>query len=353
MIWGIPVDVQLFAIAVAGFFLVGLPLITKRVSLPTRVVFEEVPDHELTPAQTQYFAVLDPKMQELGYRPTVNRRTTNMQGRALIRPYLSEVDPAIVMMNLMTTEVEGSGEHPMNYIEIVTRYGDGTILSTRNADISEVMEPHPAQIIQERRGLREPAALKAAHDRKAEEFLTRGPMFSRSEEFEPVFHEFHERWCRHQVERGLLVPRDDDAERLRPTVKAGLRGIANFLNPLADNFTPLRFVTAIVFGLVVPVLAILWLTGPGSFVIARMASATGFAQTTCVVACLGFMLTFVGVVVGLLFITKAFIWCFLLTYVLLRFVGPTGIGATFALSLWTGVVADWAGKRRRNREKLI
>jgi MFS family permease len=101
------------------------------------------------------------------------------------------------------------------------------------------------------------------------------------------------------------------------------------------------------------VLAILWLTGPDSFVIARMASATGFAPTTCVVACLGVTLTFVGVVVGLLFVTKAFIWCFLLAYVLLRLVGPTGIGATFALSLWTGVVADWAGKRRRNREKLI
>jgi hypothetical protein len=317
------------------------------------VAFEEVSDHELTPAQTQYFAVLDPQMHELGYRPTINRRATNMQGRALIRPYLSEVDPAIVMMNLMTTELEGSGEHPMNYLEIATRYGDGTILSTRNADISDVLEPHPQQIIQERRGLREPAALKAAHDRKAEELLTRGPTFSRAEDFEPVFHEFHERWCRHQIERGLLVPRGDDAERLRPTVKAGLRGIANFLNPLADNFTVFRFLTALVFGLVVPVLTVLWLTGPGSFVITRLASATGFAPTTCVIACLGVMLSLVGVVVGLLFLTKAFIWCFLLTYVLLRLVGPTGIGATLALSLWTGVVADWAGKRRQHRQKLV
>ena len=58
-------------------------------------------------------------------------------------------------------------------------------------------------------------------------------------------------------------------------------------------------------------------------------------------------------VVGLLFVTKAFIWCFLLTYVILRLVGPTGIGVTFGLSLWTGVVADWAAKRRQKRQKLV
>ena len=183
--------------------------------------------------------------------------------------------------------------------------------------------------------------------------LAHGPTFSRAEDFEPAFHEFHERWCSHQLERGLLTPREDDPGRLRPTVKAGLRGIANFLNPLADNFTVFRFVTALVFGLVVPVLTVLWLTGPGTFVIARMASATGFAPTTCVIAVLAGVLSVVGVVVGLLFITKAFIWCFLLTYVILRLVGLTGLGAAFGLSLWTGLVADWAGKRRQRREKLV
>lgn len=353
MFWGVPGDVAIFAIAVAGFFVVGLPLITRKVSLPVRVVFEEVADTELTPAQSQYFATLDGKMHDLGYRPTTNRRPTNMQGRALIRTYLSQVDPAIVMMNLMTTELEGSGDQPMNYLEVMTRYGDGTILATRNAEISEVLEPLPEQIIQEGRGISEPAALKTLHDRKAGEMLVHGPIFSRDEDFEPAFHEFHERWCRYQVERGLLVHSDDDPERLRPTVKAGLRGIANYLNPLADNFTIVRFITALVFGLVVPALTVLWLTGPGSFVIARLAAATGFAPTICVIGVLAVVLTIVGAVVGLLFVTKAFIWCFLLTYVLLRLVGPTGLGATFGLSLWTGLVADWAGRRQQRRQKLV
>lgn len=49
---------------------------------------------------------------------------------------------------------------------------------------------------------------------------------------------------------------------------------------------------------------------------------------------------FFGLLIGWLFAAKGFIWSFLLTYAILRFVGPTGIGATFLLSLWTGVVAD-------------
>ena len=93
--------------------------------------FEDVSDHDLSLAQTRSFASLDPLLHELGYRPMINKRPTNMQGRALIRTYFSDADPAIVMMNLMTSEVEGSAEQPMNYLEITTRYGDGTILSIR------------------------------------------------------------------------------------------------------------------------------------------------------------------------------------------------------------------------------
>ena len=66
----------------------------------------------------------------------------------------------------------------------------------------------------------------------------------------------------------------------------------------------------------------------------------------------GDLLTVVGCVVGHIFTGKAFIWSFLLTYTILRLAGPTGIGGTLFLSLWTGVVADWAAKRRNRREAL-
>jgi len=65
MFWGIPGDVAIFAVAVLAFFVVGLPLITSRVSVPTRFEFEELPENDLTPEQPLYFADLAPKMHEL------------------------------------------------------------------------------------------------------------------------------------------------------------------------------------------------------------------------------------------------------------------------------------------------
>ena len=351
--WDIPWDVALFGVVVLAFFCVGLPLITRRVSVPRKIDFKIVSGDELTHEQTRYFADLDPSLLEMGYRPVGNRRTLNMQGRALIRTYMSDADPAIIMMNLMTAGAAGAGEHPMNYLEIITRYADGTILSTRNAEISDVLEALPTHIIQEQKGVRDPAKLKLAHDERARSLQIHGPVFSRPDEFEQAFDDFHERWCLHQVERGLLVPRSDDPRRLRPTVKAGLRGIANFLNPMADNFTLPRFLLALVLGAVVPVAALLWLAGPGSWLVTRIAAATGLSPVFCLTACLALILTGVGALVGHLFLGKAFIWVFLLTYFVLRLIGPDGTWTAVALSLWTGIVANWTTSLRERRQRLI
>ena len=208
-------------------------------------------------------------------------------------------------------------------------------------------------MIQERRGLRDPASLKRAHDVKAEEFRIREPVFSRADEFEQAFHQYHERWCEHQVSRGLLRVVDGDEDRLRPTVKAGVRGIGNFLNPFADNFTPLRLLLVAIFGLLCPGAAILWLGGTGSPVVERLSTLTGLDPIWCLIACLGVVFTVAGAVVGSLFVGKAFIWSFLLTYVLLRILGPPGWVTTLTLSLWTGGVAGWAARMRERRSTLV
>jgi hypothetical protein len=350
--WDIPWDVALFGAVVLAFFVIGLPLITGRVSVPRRIVFERVADHELTEGQIRYFADLDPKLLEMGYRPVGDRRTVNMQGRALVRTYMCDADPAVIMVNLLTSAVEGAGEHPMNYLEIITRYADGTILSTRNAEVSDVLSTVPMHIIQERKGVADPAKLKLAHDATARDLLVHGPLFSRSDDFERAFDEFHERWCHHQIDRGLLVPRSDDPQQLRPTVKAGLMGIANYVNPLADNFTLPRFLLAVALGMVVPVAAISWLSSPGSNLITRVAATTGFSPAVCMTGCVALVLTAVGALVGVLFVGKAFIWSFLLTYVVVRLIGPAGPWTAVALSLWTGSVANLAATRWERRHRL-
>jgi hypothetical protein len=348
----IPTDVALFLAAVAGFFLVGLPLIVGRVRVPRRVVFEPVPEAELTPGQAAYFARLDAELAELYYFPAGTRRATNLQGRALVRTYLSSADQAIILMNLMTSGVEGAAESPMNYLEIVTHYGDGTVLSTRNAEISDVLETLPGHIIQERKSLRAAARLKAEHDRKAAELLVHGPLHMRPEDFERVFDEFHERWCCHQLQRGLLLVVASDPSRLRPTVTTGLRGVANFLNPFADNFSWPRLAVGLLVGIALPTAAALWLAGPGGVQVERLAAASGLSPLQCTLAGFALLLTLTGAIVGWLFTGKAFVWSFLLSYLTLRLVGPLAIGATAILSLWAGLVAGWAAARRAHRELL-
>ena len=109
MPWGIPPDLAFFGVVVVAFFAIGLPLIIGRVSIPRRIEFEVLADHQLTPAQTDYFAPLDATLFEMGYRPVDNRRTLNMQGRALIRIYMSDGDPAITEYRRSTSLSTSSG----------------------------------------------------------------------------------------------------------------------------------------------------------------------------------------------------------------------------------------------------
>jgi hypothetical protein len=346
----IPADLTLFAVLVAGFFGIGLPLITSRISLPRRVEFETVADASLTPQQSACFAPLDGQLSELGYRPAGNWRPTNMQGRALLRLYLSEADPAVILMNLLTSEVPGGDEQGMNYLEITTRYRDGSMLTTRNAEISDVLARLPEHTIRERRGLRDPGRLKRDHDLASEPHRVREPVFVRGDEFEASFHEFHEQWCAHQEACGLLRAVEDG--RLRPTVRAGLRGIFNYLNPLADNFTPLRFALVLVLGLLVPAAGILWLGGPGAAAVSELAARTGVDAAVWRIGGLGVALMVSGIVIGTLFVSKSFIWSFLLTYVLLRLTGVVAFWPTLGLSVWSAMVADMVARRRVRGDRL-
>lgn len=348
----IPVDLILFGLSIVVFLVIGLPLIMRRVSLPIRVEFEPVTDGELGPAQSTAFARVDAELLDLNYRPAGNWKPVNMQGQSLIRIYSSTVDPAIVMMNLMTSDFSLGAEQSMNYLEIATRYRDGTILSTRNAELSDVLEQLPEHILVERRGLRDPARLKKVHDGKAAGLLSRDPIHHRPEDFVQVFNDYHARWCAHQLDRGLLRPSPQDPERLGPTLKTALRGVFNFINPLADNFTVLRFLVVVLLGLIVPGAAMLWLTGPGWELVARISVATGLEPERVLGLCLGVAFTLSGSIVGFVFTGKSFIWGFLLSYLLLRLGAGFGFWTTFALCMWSGLVADLVTRWRWKQSKL-
>lgn len=59
------------------------------------------------------------------------------------------------------------------------------------------------------------------------------------------------------------------------------------------------------------------------------------------------------IVVGSVFVEKSLIWGFTFTYVLLRFVSPTGFPATLLLCMWSGVAADQVSRRCQKRRRVV
>jgi hypothetical protein len=340
----VPADLGLFAVTVGLFLAVGIPLILKNVRLPIELAIEEIPDRDLDPAQNAFFAAWDDRLAAIGYRPRLNYRISNLQGPNLVRGYFSTTEWPAISLNLLRSDATVGEDQSACYLEIVSQFADGTLLSTRNVELGDVFEPPPFQIIQDHRGERDPARLKALHDRRAQTLATRGLRQLSPEVLFERLREHHLRWSEHQLEKGLLR-RDACGEMLRPTLRTALRGVRNFVNPFSDNFTLLRFVLALIVGLGVPCVGLVALAGPLAPTVVRLSSDTGLSVGFLESMALGGLLTVTGAVVGGLFTVKSFIWTFLLAYIPLRLLGPSGLMPLW-LGLWTGLVADRVARLR-------
>jgi hypothetical protein len=342
---------MVFLVVVGLLLAVGVPTIRLGVWLPRRLEIETVPDDELSSAQREHFQKLDTALAKAAYTPRMNFSVTNMQGQTLTRLYLSDHEHAVLgahcLRSASVIDEKVVGGH--NYIEWITKYEDDTTLTTRNAGLADVFDRMPHQIRQECVGLTDPVALKARHDAKASGLLHHHPRPAQGADILGEFADFHERWCRFQESRGLLVP-SADGTRYNAGVKAALRGVANYLNPLADNFTPLRFLLAVVLGAGTPILAA-WLLTPDAPGRPSGLPIVSPESPLVRMAALGAAYAGAGIAVGCIFTAKAFIWAALLGYLGLRLTGASG--AELWLAVWMGFVAEQVGRYRTQREILV
>jgi len=228
----------------------------------------------------------------------------------------------------------------------VTRFADGTRLSTKNSEFSSVFAPFPNRVTQTFPGVTDPAALKSYHDRKSEILRDRVPEFRPLTSAIADLEDYHQRFCEHQVSQKLLSL-DAENGRYRDTYRTALRGIANFLNPMADNFTLARFCLGALFGAGLPLLAVrqqgkimLWLA---AWIPNQATLAHAFLLPA---AC-----TLAGIAVGAIFTRKSFIWAILLGYLPGKLFTVSGL--TFGLSLAMAVIAHWTAQLLLARRKLV
>ncbi len=323
-----PIDLQLFLMAVGLILAVAVPAIRMGVWLPRRLEFDTIPDRELTPAQADHFARLDSVLSTAAYTPRFNFSVSNMQGPTLTRVYLSDHEHAVLGAHCLrgASVIDEGHVSGQNYLEWFTKYEDGTTLTTRNAELADLFDLMPHQIRQEGVGLSDPLALKRRHDAKASELLGRHPRFPDGRDLLAEFREFHERWCEVQESRGLLVSarRGDRLHAsfgLAVPLGIGIPVIAAWSLDVGAPLRPERFPW-------------LWSASP----LARTAALAGAYAAG-------------GVAIGYLFTGKSFIWAAVLGYAALRLTGASG--TELLLAPWMGFVADWISRARGKRAILV
>ncbi|MCP4895692.1 MAG: hypothetical protein GY906_01855, partial [bacterium] len=188
-------DLILFLSIIALFFILGLPLIIKKVWLPVVLEIEDYEESDFTDRQRIYFDDLDAEMVALYFRSARTYSVTNLQGPNLVRTYLSDSDPALVHAMALRSEAGAVETNALNYIEVATRFSDGTSISTRNGDMSSVFSEPPHNTVVIRRLLRNATDLKADHDRRVSKVQERGPLFMGADKLFDAIQEHHERWC--------------------------------------------------------------------------------------------------------------------------------------------------------------
>jgi hypothetical protein len=330
-------------ITVGVLLLVGIPAITRSVWLPRDLTCESVSPELLTPGQAAFFESYDKKLAEVGYFPLSTFRATNLKGINLNRAYINSSDPARCTLTMMSI----NGNSYTTCFEIVTRFADGTRLSTKNTQLSSVLAIMPNRIVQSFPGIDDPVELKHRHDQKAETLQSRMPEFRPQISYFDDLREYHRQYCQYQESKKLLRF-DSRADLYRATYWTGFRGVANFLNPIADNFTVRRFLLGVLFGAAPPLIVATqhahiaaWLTT------ISVGSPSFMANLLTPIAC-----TIAGVAVGSIFINKNFIWAIVLGYLPGKLLGITA-GPTLGYGIYMAVVADLAARALIARRKLL
>jgi hypothetical protein len=343
----IPIDLALFAATVVLLFVVGIPIILKAVSVPRRLDIVHVEAEGFSVAQRALFAERDAALADLGFRHVRTAHVANMPGNNLVRSYLSPNAWEVANLNLMRSATGANAPISMEMLEFATVYADGGMLITRNAEIDDVLDPLPDQITADERGVISPRLLLERHRLRAEAMTLHGATQIRPETLDDHWRRFHERWAAHNVARGLLKD-DGQADVLRPTVRTAMRGVRNYLNPFADNFTLGRGIAAAAVGFVLPVASFVALQWGSPSPSEMVAMQLGIPSRWVFTGVAAFILGIVGAVIGRLFTTKTMVWSFLVAYLPLRLVGGGWILA-LGLSLWTSAVASIVGAHRADR----
>lgn len=316
--------------------------------IPTRYDLEEVPDSQLTEAQSKYLRPIDEQLGKLNYRPDCTFRAKNY-GSNLMRRYTNPADPASCGLTVVEVKIQnGQTENVRNTnsVEFTTRLTDGRVVSTRNTPNKSLMDQPPYKIVQDFPNLTDLRELKKQHDSLAAKFgWTSPPPHGTAAILHEVQRE-HAKFSEYQVERGVLR-RMPGGDAYQITEKVMNRGIRNFFNPFSKRFSVTQAVFSVLLGAILPLFGILKVAPLAAT--SAYEHALPFAGATLATA-LCYALT--GAILGFSCNAESYAWVILITYVPAHLLAGSSLG-WFPYSTLAFYVAYTVSQAKRRRELVL
>jgi hypothetical protein len=328
-------DVLLVIGFLVFFTILGAKTVQDKNWMPAQLAFDEVPEHGLTDAQRAFFSAADEELSAIGYLPITTFRITNMQGRTISRSYLRGGDPAAITISGVTSE-SPEAVVSKTFTEIVTRFQDGRVVNTRNANIKSPFARVHDYHIQDFPDLKDLKKLKEHHDRKAQKLGTTRPVFPEASKFFANMNAYHERFIVRQVETGR-VTWDQHLNAYRMTFKTGLIAVKDFFNPVAQPVGIVNLLLGIAIGAGVPLLAFL---SPAPHAIVMQLSGFSPYWSALLLGLGTYMIAGFGM--GLTLRNSSLIWAVLLGFI------PLKLAAVTAPLLYSCCAMVWAFQKGSN-----
>jgi hypothetical protein len=240
------------------------------------------------------------------------------------------------LTSLLRVQVPNAAAQNADYVEIISRYQDGTEISTANIDTASPLAPVPWKIVQRFPGL-DVVKLKERHDRTARDIGKELRWIPEGEILEQ-WQETHRRWCEHQEREGRFRL-DRASGHYLMTQSTGLRGIAQFVNPFSGPISWPRAFAAGLLGALLPTLGLMALAS-GSH--ASVPVPATFVRVGLFALC--------GAAAGLAFPQRYFAWGLLLSLVPATLLPP--VSQAFAIA-WVLAVAHWSARWQNARRRLL
>ncbi|MDH4182867.1 MAG: hypothetical protein OEV92_01485 [Nitrospinota bacterium] len=280
---------------------IGVPAVMASVKIGAALEFGQIVIDSNKLLDQDFFREMDRFAAGRGYSRQMDVSVHGLSGDNFNRLYASADGSS-----LLVTQMFSQNNDSIKYFEFLSKH-DEVEVQTNNAPVSSLFAKPPWARSRQYPHIQDPAQLLSLH-REHDSREGRGAIVRvTAENFAETFQRDHRRNLDFQVSQGVLKP-DSTGRWYSPTAKLALKGVANYLNPVKDNFTWGKLLAG--YGVAVALAGAGWVCYIGDMAAAfeiedksRQALVNGLSLGLGHILC--------GAAIGYHFASKSFIWSIL------------------------------------------